>query len=89
VPPGQAKKVGCHSHDRRVTHTRHERRPVVTAHDPRSPRTTPYPRTTTTTTTTTTRTTSTSKGSHPFEPVLRQKQTAGGKDTKTIRQDVR
>lgn len=95
VPPGQAKKVGCHpDHDGRVARTHHhererhhhDRRPVEVAQNPRPPR--PYPRTTTTTTTTT-RTTTQNKGTHPFEPVLRQKQTAGGKDSKEIRQDVR
>jgi hypothetical protein len=96
VPPGQAKKVGCHpDHDRGVTRTHHhererherDRRPVMAAQNPRSPR--PYPRSTTTTTTTTTRTTTQNKGAHPFEPVLREKQTAGGKDSRSIRQDVR
>ena len=67
VPPGQAKKQGCRS-----TRTR----PVVT-----QPRRRTYPprrRTTTTTTTTTTTAAATQpkKGTHPFTPVLREKQQA-------------
>jgi hypothetical protein len=79
VPPGQAKKVGCHP-DRRDHHhdyhhdvrhrerhdghrDDHRPRPVYTHH--------PRPNGTTTTTTTTT---TTNKGEHPFSPVLRQKQ---------------
>jgi hypothetical protein len=78
VPPGQAKKVGCHPDRRdhhRVTHRdrdyhqdrdhhRDDRRRPVYTHHPR-----PDGPTTTTTTTTTT-----NKGEHPFSPALRQKQ---------------
>jgi hypothetical protein len=92
VPPGQAKKQGC----RGTT----SKRPVVVARrDPQDRRRT-YPQdrtrtypprrptTTATTTTTTTTTTTSKKGTHPFEPVLRQKQ-EGGKDQRTIKQSVK
>jgi hypothetical protein len=70
VPPGQAKKEGCHSTGthRVVTHR--------TATDPKSP-TRRYPVRTTTstkTTTTTTKTTAAKTGTHPFEPTLRKKE---------------
>lgn len=70
VPPGQAKKQGCHSTGthRVVTHR------TTTTHNPKSTATRPYPRRTTSTTTTTTTTTASKKGTHPFDPTLRRKQ---------------
>lgn len=87
VPPGQAKKQGCRS--------THSTRPVVVSH--RKPqdhqrRTVPTNRrtTTTTTTTTTTSTGSSRQGTHPFTPVLREKQRQGGStDAKSPRQSVK
>ena len=83
VPPGQAKKQGCRS-----THTT---RPVIVARRDRDDRHRPTRRHTTTTTTTTTTTSPapTKRGTHPFSPVLRQKQQGGNTDAKGPRQSVK
>jgi Ni/Co efflux regulator RcnB len=83
VPPGQAKKQGCNSS--------RTRRPIVVARRDRDDRhrTTRRHTTTTTTTTTTNATAPTKRGTHPFSPVLRQKQQGGSTDSKGPRQSVK
>ena len=83
VPPGQAKKQGCNSS--------RTRRPIIVARRDRDDRHRPTRRHTTTTTTTTTTTSPapTKRGTHPFSPVLRQKQQGGSTDAKGPRQSVK
>ena len=83
VPPGQAKNQGC-----RGTRTT---RPVIVARRDRNDghRHTRRHATTTTTTTSTTSTAPTKRGTHPFSPVLRQKQQGGSTDSKGPRQSVK
>ena len=79
VPPGQAKKQGCNSS--------RTRRPIIVTHRDRDDR----HRATTrhTPTTTTTSPTSSKHGTHPFSPVLRQKQQGGSTHAKGPRQSVK